>query len=299
MNPNSTAKLATNTAQAEANSMNPNSQSKPGDIPVHDDTQGSQSPDDMHTVSFSRGGDTSGDSEMWGNYSTKAQADQAVNDIKKWASTFNDPDWGVTGIKVTDLGGSAAGGLASKTGAVMPSLSDLSMNTTVVDLSRGGNLVTTASDLAANYRKRKVKYQSPGDASHGGHYSDCSRFVNDALNRAGWKDAPYVTAQRTNKWIATNPYYQSVSPKDASAGDILVGPKHMGIYTGRKNRYGFPIIIQMGRHGPDTIPWTDPNPKYYRPSGTPTTGNDSSGSSDSQSGASPLPPLPTDSDSGD
>jgi hypothetical protein len=44
---------------------------------------------------------------MYGNYSTKAQADQAVQEVKKWAATINDPDWKITGIEVSSLGGSA------------------------------------------------------------------------------------------------------------------------------------------------------------------------------------------------
>jgi hypothetical protein len=87
-------------------------------IAINDTTGGSNAPDDLYSVSISRGGDRSGDSELYGTYPSRPDAEKAVKDIKEWAAKTNDPDWKVTGIEISSLGAPAKMTGSPDTGAV-------------------------------------------------------------------------------------------------------------------------------------------------------------------------------------
>lgn len=60
---------------------------------------------DLYFVSYNRKGDPPDGGELYGIYSTKAQADKAVADIKKWAATITDPTWQIGKIEVEKMAG--------------------------------------------------------------------------------------------------------------------------------------------------------------------------------------------------
>jgi cell wall-associated NlpC family hydrolase len=119
-----------------------------------------------------------------------------------------------------------------------------------IDDHTGASVAQTALDVAADYAARGVSYQMGGNASGGGEASDCSHFVNDALQRSG-VDVPYVNTAE----IATSGHFAEVPANEAHAGDVVVQGAHMGVFTGGGDADGHPIGVQMGNHGAQAAPW--------------------------------------------
>jgi hypothetical protein len=124
-------------------------------------------------------------------------------------------------------------------------------------------IVKAAEQTAADW-KDNVTYEKRPDSSYppnspnvsDDNTSDCSHFVHEVLQKAGYK-VPYVQADPNGELFIGKQQdaFQKVSGTP-QPGDIIVqyandGPAHMGIYTGNTSRDGkeFYKAIAMGNNG--------------------------------------------------
>ena len=119
----------------------------------------------------------------------------------------------------------------------------------LIDPQKGESIIRVAEQVAQDYRERGVQYREGGDASAGGHYSDCSHFVHDVLTQAGYR-IPYITTSG----MAKSDYFSEIQLSVAKAGDVIVQGHHMGVFQGTYIG-GCPIGTQMGITGPKDGKW--------------------------------------------
>ena len=59
---------------------------------------------------------------------------------------------------------------------------------------------------------------------------DCSHLVNNILNTAGYK-IPYLTTSDLNDSVQASNYFDEVTLQEATENDLVLFPRHVGIYS--------------------------------------------------------------------
>lgn len=122
------------------------------------------------------------------------------------------------------------------------------------------DIAQVAEEVLGKYRSNAVTYLDGALAINFTGCSDCSGYVTDVLQRAGY--AGMGTRLSTTQFTATgcpSSFQRIDNWKLAEAGDILVQGSHMGICDGCRwsaittdgqGITGGPTGYQMGKHGP-------------------------------------------------
>ena len=95
----------------------------------------------------------------------------------------------------------------------------------------------------ADYKKHGITYGKPPTP---GQTQDCSHFYCASANRAGL----HIDYRNTTV-MAKEDGFKLIGASEARAGDVIMRPGHVGIYTGQQDRQGRFLALDMGGRSPD------------------------------------------------